>query len=42
VVQNSVQDAGRGDATAEADGDQKLAAGMISVTSRVDVTFALE
>ena len=42
TAQNVVQHAGRGDATPETDPDQKLAAGMISVTSRVDVAFALE
>jgi hypothetical protein len=42
TAQNVVQDAGRGDATPETDTDQKLAAGMISVTSRVDVEFTLE
>jgi uncharacterized protein YggE len=42
TAQNIVQDAGRGDATPETDPDQKLAAGMIGVTSRVDVTFTLE
>ncbi|GDX97501.1 hypothetical protein LBMAG47_31660 [Planctomycetia bacterium] len=32
----------RGGATAEDDAEQKLAAGMISVTSRVDVVFTLD
>ena len=42
TAQGFVQDTGSGGATPEADADQKLAAGMISVTSRVDVAFALE
>ena len=42
TAQNVVQDPGRGGATPEGEADQKLAAGMISVTSRVDVAFALE
>lgn len=42
AMQNSVQEADRGGAAAEGEGEQKLAAGMISVTSRVDVVFALE
>jgi hypothetical protein len=31
-----------GGATAEGETEQKLAAGMISITSRVDVVFTLE
>jgi len=42
AMQNSVQEADRSGAAAEGEGEQKLAAGMISVTSRVDVVFALE
>jgi len=42
TAQNVVRDDDRGAATAEDDAEQKLAAGMISVTSRVDVVFTLE
>lgn len=42
TAQNVVRDDDRGGATAEDDAEQKLAAGMIGVTSRVDVVFTLE
>lgn len=42
ATQNISQDVGRGDAAAEGTVEQKLAAGVISVTSRVDVVFTLE
>lgn len=42
MSQNISQEAHRGDAASEGDVEQKLAAGMISVTSQVDVVFTLE
>ncbi len=42
TTQNIVRDDDRGITTAEDDAEQKLAAGMISVTSRVDVVFTLD
>ncbi|MFM8986470.1 MAG: SIMPL domain-containing protein [Planctomycetia bacterium] len=42
TAQNISQDAGPGGAAAEGETEPKLAAGMISVTSRVDVVFTLE
>jgi uncharacterized protein YggE len=42
TTQNIMRDDDRGGATAEDDAEQKLAAGMISVTSRVDVVFTLD
>lgn len=42
AAQNRSQDAGPGGAAAEGETEPKLAAGMIGVTSRVDVVFTLE